>query len=249
MQQEIDDALARAQENGLDLEIKIDQTLDEYSVDIETSPAQMEPNMSDGQINVQKDPEMLIQDQRNAMTSSAPKEKDSNQERNYMDPIPSLTPKPITPEAPADDRWKLAQTIVEGYVDKTEALLKKGGEQLAKAARFIGKVSKGLGWFGVGTAVIDAYNEITEKGLTWKTATKATIGLGLAIGSVFLAPLAIPAFIYGVADYFGLVDKALNGIEKGVQNIGDFFQDVAYKTRKGFYDMEQGLRNGWRPVW
>src|SRR5690554_7888553 len=124
VQQEIDDALARAQESGNDLEIIVHQTPDGYSVAINEGP-QLDVFPSQDLL-LPKDREHVIRDQHVELEDN---QIDQDRERRQVDPIPSRPAEQITPDD-GDDPGRLIQTIVEGYVEKTERLLKKGGKQL-----------------------------------------------------------------------------------------------------------------------
>jgi len=165
--------------------------------------------------------------------------------------------KPPSTSTPAEgkDVWPLMLTLGQGYVEKTERLFEKGGKPLAKATRFLGKVSKGLGWLGIIAAGWDAYNTLAEDGVNWKAVTKVVIGGGLAVAGVIAAvvsapvsgALAIAGFAYGVLDYFGVIDKALDGMERVWKRTTEYGRDIWDKTKSGFIEMENRISRTGRP--
>lgn len=165
--------------------------------------------------------------------------------------------KPPSTSTPAEgkDVWPLMLTLGQGYVEKTERLFEKGGKPLAKATRFLGKVSKGLGWLGIIAVGWDAYNTLAEDGVNWKAVTKVVIGGGLAVAGVIAAvvsapvsgALAIAGFAYGVLDYFGVIDKALDGMERVWKRTTEYGRDIWDKTKSGFIEMENRISRTGRP--
>jgi len=76
----------------------------------------------------------------------------------------------------------------------------------------------------------------------------AVVGLAAAIvGSPIAGAIALAGFVYGVADYFGLVDKTLDALEDGWKATTNFWSDVWNKTKQGFNQMEHNISGAGRP--
>jgi len=116
-------------------------------------------------------------------------------------------------------------------------LLIKTAEELPPV---VAKFGQGLAGLGLVVAVISARKEINADGVSFVTGTKAIVGVGLAVAGLAGAVLTAPAWgtvgtvaavggaLYGIADYFKVVDYVLNGAQQGMQqtgaNIGNSYQ-------------------------
>jgi RHS repeat-associated protein len=134
--------------------------------------------------------------------------------------------------------------LVEGYLEKTKRLFEKAAPQLNKAVRAISKIGKGIVGIGIILTVIDA---MLTKEWDWKAVTKLGISIGIVVAGILGAPVVVAGLVYGVLDYFGVVDYLLDEGKKILDKTINFWKNAWQKTKEGISSMSRNLRYSGRP--
>ena len=124
-------------------------------------------------------------------------------------------------------------SVVSHISGEAKSLFKKGGQQLARVAKFAGNVAKGFGFIGVGICLYQTGLEIDKKGWSRETITKGVIGFSIAVLSISFPIVGFLAIAYAFADDKGYIDKWIQEFYKGL----DMFY---YQTSHGLYELSKG---------
>jgi len=130
----------------------------------------------------------------------------------------------------ASDNFKKLQ-FIHTLVDGANKIIEHAAEKVSKFGKAVSKFGKGLGWVGLALATLDGGIGVTQDP-EWKSITKATIGVGIAIAGVMAlgvaaaTGVAVVGFLWGTLDYFGYIDEALNYVEEQAKQLRNLYDET-----------------------